>query len=247
MNHEWLAAQLAFAQAPGTIFFIKDHKKTYRTVSLGLMQVCGVSRPNDLIGRKTAEFFEPDYVDYCGRLDEQVLAGRSFYNRIDGFHDAKGAERWTVWSRHSMAGENGERWIVSISRSLPLSKSMVRAYNRVQMVSDAICENLSAPFSLSALAERTDCSIAQLTRDFHSVFGATPKRYRSAERLRVAQNQIRQGTPLCDVALDCGFSDQASFSRFFKKETDNTPAEFRRHWMRGQGDGREDGPAVGAS
>jgi AraC-like DNA-binding protein len=39
----------------------------------------------------------------------------------------------------------------------------------------------------------------------------------------------RTNTPLLDIALTCGFSDQSHFNRVFKKHTGVPPGQYRRH------------------
>jgi transcriptional regulator GlxA family with amidase domain len=43
---------------------------------------------------------------------------------------------------------------------------------------------------------------------------------------------LHSGLPMVEIALKCGFADQACFIRAFRKLLDTTPGEWRRmHWQ----------------
>lgn len=87
---------------------------------------------------------------------------------------------------------------------------------------------LAQPHSLRQLAEETRINSAHLARTFRQVHGCTTGEYQ--RRLRIAAAcrmlQRRQAT-LSRVALATGFTDQAHFSRVFKRLTGVTPREYR--------------------
>jgi AraC-like DNA-binding protein len=55
-----------------------------------------------------------------------------------------------------------------------------------------------------------------------------PAAYRRALRVQAAQKLLRRGEPARDVALACGFYDQAHLTRHFKAVTGVTPMRWRR-------------------
>jgi AraC family transcriptional regulator len=59
--------------------------------------------------------------------------------------------------------------------------------------------------------------------------GVSPKRYVSRMRLDKAMAELAEGKlPLAEIALNAGFSSQASFTRAFRRATNMTPQEYRR-------------------
>ncbi|QBD74918.1 AraC family transcriptional regulator [Ktedonosporobacter rubrisoli] len=67
----------------------------------------------------------------------------------------------------------------------------------------------------------------ELARQFRQMCGTSPYRYLLMRRLNLAREQLVQGRPLVDVALEAGFADQAHFSRMFKATFGFTPALYR--------------------
>jgi AraC family transcriptional regulator len=57
----------------------------------------------------------------------------------------------------------------------------------------------------------------------------SPKRYVSRMRLDQSMAELAKGRlPLAQIALNAGFSSQASFTRAFRRATSITPQEYRR-------------------
>jgi AraC family transcriptional regulator len=82
---------------------------------------------------------------------------------------------------------------------------------------------------LSALVFRTE---AHFSRTFKRSFGLSPHAYVLRRRIELAsQLMIESSTPLSQIALRCGFNDQAHLSKRFRKHTGATPAAWRRAQM----------------
>ena len=83
--------------------------------------------------------------------------------------------------------------------------------------------------SAEDLNRETGIDRFSLARGFRAQIGTSPHRYVSQMRMENAMQKIAAGKlPLIEVALDAGFSSQASFTRAFRRETGVTPGEYRR-------------------
>lgn len=90
-------------------------------------------------------------------------------------------------------------------------------------------EHLDEPITVHDLAALARLSASHFSRRFKASFGLSPRAYVIRSRLERAQALMRQSrTPLCDIALDCGFCDQAHMSRLFHTVIGDTPARWRR-------------------
>ncbi len=65
-----------------------------------------------------------------------------------------------------------------------------------------------------------------LARQFRSCLGTSPHRYLVMRRLERARAMIGSGRSLVEIALETGFSDQAHFTRHFKKASGMTPGRW---------------------
>lgn len=89
-------------------------------------------------------------------------------------------------------------------------------------------ERLHAPPSLAELAARVGVSARHLARLFRAATGMTPHRYATIRRVdRARLLLLRRGTPIADIAEDLGFASHATFTRWFREHTGETPQSFR--------------------
>jgi AraC family transcriptional regulator len=99
---------------------------------------------------------------------------------------------------------------------------------RLRRVLAYIEEHLAEDITVADLANVACLSIFHFTRAFAAATGAPPHRYVSRRRLETARAMIATGrTSLSEIAHDCRFSSQSSFTRAFRRATGMTPAEYR--------------------
>lgn len=79
---------------------------------------------------------------------------------------------------------------------------------------------------LSGVIRRTE---AHFSRAFKKTFGRSPHAYLMSRRLECAIHLMVTGnTPLSEIALKCGFTDQAHLCKQFRQHRGTTPAAWRR-------------------
>jgi AraC family carnitine catabolism transcriptional activator len=89
-------------------------------------------------------------------------------------------------------------------------------------------ENLDFPLSLEDIAERLGLSSKTIMRECRRCFQDTPMRLYLKIRLQAARNMLfYEEFGIGEVAIACGFSYPAVFSRAFKEQFGQTPRGFR--------------------
>jgi AraC family transcriptional regulator len=100
---------------------------------------------------------------------------------------------------------------------------------RLRRVLGYIEEHLAEDITVADLANVACLSIFHFTRAFAATTGVPPHRYVSRRRLETAKAMIATGrASLSEIALECRFSSQSSFTRAFQRAMGMTPAEYRR-------------------
>ena len=66
----------------------------------------------------------------------------------------------------------------------------------------------------------------ELARQFRAAHGTSPYRYSLLRRLDFARQRLGDGTPLAELALEAGFTDQAHFTRMFRSAFGLTPGRY---------------------
>lgn len=108
----------------------------------------------------------------------------------------------------------------------PLPKQSIEQLNKVLQYID---EHLGDDIKLSQLAEVAQVSPGYLSELFKRFNGLPPVAYIVNKRVRTAIERIRTtDRSLTDIAMDCGFNNNANFYKAFKKVTGRTPLAYRR-------------------
>ncbi|MEA3072655.1 MAG: AraC family transcriptional regulator [Alphaproteobacteria bacterium] len=100
---------------------------------------------------------------------------------------------------------------------------------RLRRVLAYVEEHLADDITVADLANVACLSIFHFTRTFAATMGVPPHRYISRRRLESAKTMIATGrASLSEIAFNCQFSSQSSFTRAFRRATGMTPNEYRR-------------------
>jgi AraC family transcriptional regulator len=115
--------------------------------------------------------------------------------------------------------------------SVPNTKTQASSEysRRIDRVIDYLRENLHRPVKLGELAHVACFSEFHFHRIFRAVSGETLNNFTNRLRLEKAARLLRYSEQsLTDIALDCGFSSSATFSRAFRSGYDTSPSQFRK-------------------
>jgi AraC family transcriptional regulator len=115
--------------------------------------------------------------------------------------------------------------------SVPKQKPQVSSEysRRIDRVIDYLRENLHRSVKLAELARVACLSEFHFHRIFGAVSGETLNNFTNRLRLEKAARLLRYSNQkLTDIALDCGFSSSATFSRAFRSGYDTSPSQFRK-------------------
>lgn len=100
---------------------------------------------------------------------------------------------------------------------------------RIDRVIDYVRANLDRQLKLKELAKVACFSEFHFHRIFGVVAGETLNQFTNRLRLEKAARMLRFSRQrLTDIALECGFSSSATFSRAFRAGYDTSPSQFRR-------------------
>ena len=98
-----------------------------------------------------------------------------------------------------------------------------------KQVLDYIAINYGDNILLEDMAAEANLSPSHFSRLFKQTIGQSPYQFLMAYRVEQAKKMLGKPNALMiDIALYCGFSDQAHFSRTFKKIEGLTPKQYRK-------------------
>jgi len=98
---------------------------------------------------------------------------------------------------------------------------------------DLLRANLDGSVRLADVASACSLSVSHFARAFKASFGVTCHRWLTERRVERARELLAvKGTPLAEIAGQCGFGDQAAFTRTFHRLVGLTPGRWRREHSR---------------
>ena len=112
------------------------------------------------------------------------------------------------------------------SEALDFSRGFTASHYK--RVLDFVADRFDGPITIDDMARVAGLSPAYFSRLFKDVLGDSPYQFVMDYRVEQAKRMLNEpGRPMIDIALACGFADQAHFSRIFKRLTGKTPGAFR--------------------
>lgn len=113
---------------------------------------------------------------------------------------------------------------------VPLNNDFAR---KLMVCLDHIQSNLHQPIKIETLAEMCHCSTCYFSRQFHSVVGMSFRSYVSLKRTEIAKHMLltQPNEKISSIAFQCGFHDEAYFTRHFKKKVGITPSSYRQKYL----------------
>jgi AraC family transcriptional regulator len=164
--------------------------------------------------RDLSAFTDPDLNWMMERIREELLARRASALRVQGL--AQLIATHLAKNYAEVVPEN-----LSDPPSLPGFK--------LKQVTDWIEEHLAEEFDLERLALQAGLSKFHFHRLFKRATGMSPAKFQLTARVREARRRLRE-TPqsIVAIALDLGYSSPSHFAQVFRRETRQTPSDYRR-------------------
>ncbi|MNQ65100.1 Virulence regulon transcriptional activator VirF [compost metagenome] len=129
-----------------------------------------------------------------------------------------------VLRKHSVAVE----FFTEVQLRLdPVDQPLREPNFKLERAADYIRDHCTQTLRLEDICEAAQLSPSYLIRAFKQHYGMTPHAFLVNRRIQFAQDQLRSGKLIADVALEAGFADQAHFQRAFKQHLAATPGQYR--------------------
>jgi len=217
-----------FDRVPDTVFFLKDESGRYVAVNDTLVDRCGLRRKDELLGRTAREVFPAPLGDRFAEQDASVLGGGApVHGQLELHLYPGGRQGWGLTWKEPLLGPEGRIvGLAGITRDVPASPPGELA--ALARVLDHVRGHLDEKLRLADLARRAGLSVFQLDRRVRELFGISAGQYVTRARIEQACGLLRQTQrPIGEIALDCGYADQAAFTRQFRKSVGLTPKSYR--------------------
>ena len=99
----------------------------------------------------------------------------------------------------------------------------------IELIANYLRENYFVPDSLQKIAADFGCDYDYFRHEFKKIYKVSPKQYIMNTRLLTAYNMLNESNCSCtDIAMRCGFSDSAQFSKLFRIKYGFSPTNLKK-------------------
>lgn len=220
-----------FDHIPGAHFFAKSRDGHLMFASRGLLQRYQMRDDSEFIGRTDYDL-NPDtmaraYVDD----DRRIIAGKvPMVERIELWWDRQGMPDWFLVTKLPLFDRKGKvQGVVGVLRRPDEAERRLPVFQTVAQAVEIIRRDYAKPLRIEDVARSCGQSLRQLQRRFHSAFALTPQEFLMRTRV-LAAARLLEKTELtaAEIAAQCGFADQSSFTQHFRRRIGSSPARHRK-------------------
>jgi PAS domain S-box-containing protein len=222
-----------FESLPEVYFYVKDRSGRIVAANRALVALRGKADERELIGRTDFDLHPRHLAERYVAEDRAVMSsGKPVMNQVWLIPDESGGLRWYLSTKTPLFGPDGKAvGLAGTFRDLRKFEAAYRPYRAMDAVLRRVLDGYAGRVEIRELAETAGLSPSQFDRRFKALFGMTPREYLLRVRTDAAAHALATtDRPVGEIALDCGFYDQSSFGKLFRRRVGVTPVEYRRRY-----------------
>ena len=231
------ALETLFDRIPDIVFFVKDLRARYVTVSRTLVERCSLENSVDLIGKTVLDIFPSPMGESYHDQDLEVLEkGVPLTDLLELHLYVHGEPGWCITNKVPLTRDDGTvTGLVGISKDLHAPADGARGYRELAEAARHIQTHYGEQLRIEELARMSSLSVYQFEHRMKKIFQLTAGQFITKVRIEAACERLRTTeASVVDVALVCGCYDHSAFARQFKATTGLTPSEYRRSQTKGE-------------
>jgi len=213
---------------PQVLGSVKDLSDRHVYANEGFCTRLGL-KPAQVLGKTVPDLFGGELAASYLAQDELVLkTGRPLQHHLELIVRADGELGWYVTSKSLIRDTAGSPRGIAVM-SVDLHSQVNSAHAGLAEVIRAVRNQIHERWRVSDMAELAGMSSTSLERLARRTLGLPPQQLLQRLRIEHAVTLITQtGLTLGDISAECGFYDQSSFTRQFRKVLGLTPGAYRR-------------------
>ncbi|MEK0444994.1 MAG: HTH-type transcriptional activator RhaS [Verrucomicrobiota bacterium] len=222
---------------PDVSFFIKDRQGRFVALNRLACEFCGVRSEQEAIGKNDWDLFPPARVPAYLADDQSVLeSGQPILNRLEPTPQMEGAPHLIVTNKVALRDPQGQViGVAGFSRRVTQVQTAGEALRRLAAAVESLHRDYAQALTSAGLASLAGLSVSQFERTFRKLLGTTPRQYLLRVRVTQACRLLAETSrTVATLALECGFYDQAHFTRAFKAQMGVSPSAYREEQQRPQ-------------
>lgn len=235
---EWLDAIAAeshfhrlFDLLPGVHFFAKNRQGETMFSSHGVLRLYGMRDESEIIGMTDFDLNPASMAEAYVRDDQQIYeTGAPILDKVELWFDEQGLPDWYTVSKLPIRSRTDQIiGVMGMLRPFAGGSPLPAAHQEVTPAVQYIRTNFQRRIDLADLAKAVGLSPRQLQRKFRETLGLSPQELLLKTRVMAAARALREtDASIAEIASECGFYDQSSFTEHFRRYMGQTPLRFRK-------------------
>lgn len=220
-----------FARLDDVNLCIKDLEGRYLSVNSAFLRSVPKLRRDEVLGMTAFDIYPRALAVGYQQQDQQLLTrGENLHDQLEMITNADGSMGWYITSKVLAKDLEGNVLaIVGMSRDLHAPREKSPQYGKLAVALKKMQTQYAHPLRIQQLAEESGLSVSQFERLMRSMIQITPSQYLIRQRVEAAAQLLRDSDKkVAIIAIDCGFSDQPSFCKQFKRITGLSPLKYRK-------------------
>lgn len=230
LDRSLIAVSEVLATTPGVMFCAKSVDLVYVLANQAFADRTMMDNPGEVIGRRAHDVFPAELADNYEQQDQTVLTtGRLLTNELEAVTGKNGEIGWYLTSKSRWVDDRGKpSGLVSISVDLKTPFSTAAPHASLAKAVEVARKSFRTQTAVTEMAAAAGLTSSQLERLSGRVLGLGPKqlvmRFRLEEALRLLATS---DATLSEIASECGYYDQSSFTRHFRRVVGWSPSGWR--------------------
>ena len=220
-----------FEYLPEVYVYAKDREGRLVAANRALVAMRGLSDEREMIGLTDFDLHPRHLAERYVAEDRRVMeSGRALPNQVWLIPNEAGGLTWYLSTKVPLSGNSGEVvGVAGMLRDLRKFETAYRPYQALDAVLRHVLDHYAERIDVPELASMAGLSVSQFDRRFKALLRMTPREYVLKVRTDAAVHAlVTTGRSVAEIAVDCGFYDQSSFGKQFRKRMGMTPGEYRR-------------------
>lgn len=220
-----------FDHIPGVYFFAKNRAGHLMFASEGLRQRYSMRDETEILGMTDFDLNPGSMAQAYVEDDHELLRGKvKIIERIELWWDRQGMPDWFLVTKLPLRDKRGRiQGVMGTLRRPDEAERRLPVFQTVAQAVEIIRRDFAKPLLIEEVAARCGQSLRQLQRRFGSAFGISPQEFLIRTRV-LSATRLLEETALTagEVAAQCGFTDQSSFTQHFRKRIGTLPVAYRK-------------------
>ncbi len=218
-----------FEGIPRVMFSLKDVHGKYLLVNEAFAERASGRSVTEVIGQTANDLFAPELALSYAAQDSAVLSsGHPVRRQLELITRRDGSLGWYITNKSLLHDEGGTPVAiaaVSVDEETPAHRAGMKGLEIALATAHA---RFREQITASDLASAAGMSTAMLERRMQRFVGLAPSRLIVRVRVEEAIHRVIQSDrALADIAIECGFTDQAAMSRQIKQFLGVAPSALR--------------------